>query len=45
MKDPQKSRFSYKKYVGIGFAIMMQLFGNKVEYAESSITKDDGDCP
>ena len=40
MKDPQKSMFSFKQYADIGFFIMMQLFGHKVEYAESNITKD-----
>lgn len=31
---------TFKRYADIGFAIMMQLFGHKVEYVKSNITKE-----
>lgn len=31
---------TFNQYADIGFAIMMQLFGHKVEYVESNITKE-----
>ena len=32
--------YTFKRYAGMGFAIMMQLFGHKVEYVKSNITKE-----
>lgn len=34
---------TFNQYADIGFAIMMQLFGHKVEYVESNITKEGVD--
>lgn len=34
---------TFEQYADIGFAIMMQLFGHKVEYVESNITKEGVD--
>lgn len=31
---------TFKRYADIGFAIMMHLFGHKVEYVKSNITKE-----
>ena len=31
---------TFKRYADIGFAIMMQLFGHKVDYVVSNITKE-----
>lgn len=42
-KSPVKDEIdsdTFKQYADIGFSIMMQLLGHKVEYVESNITKD-----
>lgn len=31
---------TFNQYADIGFSIMMQLFGHKVEYVKSNITKE-----